>query len=1154
MSQDLSARRQELMFMLGDTVEDELRKAEESLASALKQFLERRVSLEEWEEARRDALSSSLPPFFASMSHAEFIESMIQRERPEVTAELERNLHRWIRDAGEKVVQLRAIVNMPAEERATLQREFEEIEGNWPSADLQPSPSMTDEEQRLSARRAELLYMLHGNVEADLRRAERVLFFADSIRNDYDYASSVMADPIYMPSIDDDLINSTQARVRELRTIMDMSPEERAALQQELAEIEVQLGIIPTPEYAEEEKELNEIQSDLKRVTERANEIILELDDNLDLGPDERAALLQELREIEVKLKDMEPELEEIGDRLGIRPAPEYAEEEKELNEIQSDLKRVTERANEIILELDDNLDLGPDERAALLQELREIEVKLKDMEPELDEIGDRLGIRPAPEHENQDNLMSLESRVSEIIHELDDNLDLGPDERAALEQELYGIQVKMERLEERANEIILELDDNLDLDPDERAALEQELREIEGKPGIMDASEEEGEQPSETASVQHDDTKPQWQPTTEEERRLVERYDELMYALHGMVEEDWHGLGTTYDALYEIDPTGDAARNTLKEMERLKKIMDMTPEERAALEAEAERIGAELKQREAEWRAGQEENPQQKSPFAASQKAQTAFVASLTETLQNLAKQGGNTLDLGAQNLPYSAISGQAFSGANATLLTLKAAEKGFADNRWMTFRQIESYRQDHPDVRIRAGEKGTTVLLPQQVSFIEKNGQREILSAEQVLELEIQRNKGLSVPEVKSGYLFAPYSVFNAQQIEGFPPKEVQAPGLSLREKRDLVDRFVAAAGIKMDYTASPTLSRWDEKANRLIMSVPHLFQRVGNFISQKLHEAFHAFGHASRENSPHYASTTLKGRALAEMRAEMFSAVAGRYLGMEQNVSSMARRVDVWNRSFSDGDVQNLFHAAVDAGKMLSLLDQFAAGETPAAKWFPASETWEQSYHQAESNELKAALDWVGDALNGAWSDAPLNAALGAEIQQAIKADTPLAQLRDYLVEAWPYLAASPSLPVVNLANSYAKYLPDGVLEHERELVAATISGARRMQAVQGSAQVESSTALLEQEQPVDKRQTLTDFDALTDPVERVRVLLRDPALLDEALKQDPKGVRELADLCDMVSQTLHMELDAAQQEQDLMNMPPASSPKKTERARM
>ena len=139
---------------------------------------------------------------------------------------------------------------------------------------------------------------------------------------------------------------------------------------------------------------------------------------------------------------------------------------------------------------------------------------------------------------------------------------------------------------------------------------------------------------------------------------------------------------------------------------------------------------------------------------------------------------------------------------------------------------------------------------------------------------------------------------------------------------------------------------------------------------------------------------------------------------------------------------------------------------------------------------------------------------------------------------------------------MANSYAKYLPDGVLEHERELVAATISGARRMQAVQGSTQVESSAsaALLEQEQPVDKRQTLTDFDALTDPVERVRVLLRDPALLDEALKQDPKGVRELADLCDMVSQTLHMELDAAQQEQDLMNMPPASSPKKTERARM
>lgn len=1091
MSQDLSARRQELMFMLGDTVEDELRKAEESLASALKQFLERRVSLEEWEEARRDALSSSLPPFFASMSHAEFIESMIQRERPEVTAELERNLHRWIRDAGEKVVQLRAIVNMPVEERAALQREFEEIEGNWPSSDLQPSPSMTDEEQRLSARRAELLYMLHGNVEADLRRAERVLFFANSIQNDYDYASSVMADSTYMPSLDDDLINSTQARVRELRTIMDMSPEERTALQHELEEIEIRLGIRPAE---------HETQDNMMSLESRVSEIIHKLDDNLDLGPDERAALEQELYGIQVKMESLEA------------------------------------RAHEIILQLDDNFDLGPDERAALLQELREIENGLQSMD--------------VPQQPMSDEERLLQSRANELVYLLYDDEALL---RAKEEYELLREKDPESEATKAALREVQRLEEFANLPHDERAALEQELREIEGRLGIRGASEE-GEQPSEIASVQHDDTKPQWQPTTEEERRLVERYDELMYALHGMVEEDWHGLGTTYDALYEIDPNGDAARNTLKEMERLKKIMDMTPEERAALEAEAERIGAELKQREAEWRAGQEENPQQKSPFAASQKAQTAFVASLTETLQNLAKQG-NTPDLGAQNLPYSAISGQAFSGANATLLTLKAAEKGFADNRWMTFRQIESFRQDHPDVRIRAGEKGTTVLLPQQVSFIEKNGQREILSAEQVLELEIQRNKGLSVPEVKSGYLFAPYTVFNAQQIEGFPPKEVQAPGLSLQEKRDLVDRFVAAAGIKMDYTASPTLSRWDEKANRLIMSVPHLFQRVGNFISQKLHEAFHAFGHASRENSPHYASTTLKGRALAEMRAEMFSAVAGRYLGMEQNVSSMARRVDVWNRSFSDGDVQNLFHAAVDAGKMLSLLDQFAAGETPAAKWFPASETWEQSFYQAESTELKAALDWVGDALNGAWSDAPLNAALGAEIQQAIKADTPLAQLRDYLVEAWPYLAASPSLPVVNLANSYAKYLPDGVLEHERELVAATISGARRMQAVQGSTQVESSAALLEQEQPpVDKHQTLTDFDALNDPVERVRVLLRDPALLDEALKQDPNGVRELADLCDMVSQTLHMELDAAQQEQDLMNMPPASSPQKAERVRM
>lgn len=987
MSQDLSAlsaRREELLFMLGDAGKA-LREAESNLALALESYLSKDISIKEWEEARRDRLQTSLPPIYSSLTQKEFIEGMIRRERPEFQAELEANLDRWIQSARERVLELRAIVSMPAEDRANLQREFDDIEARLPTSQ---TSQHSDEERSLSARREKLMYMLHGNVVEDLKRAERELQFALKASN----IQAFLLDPSQpAPS---EWIQSARDRVLELRAIVNMPPEDRAALQQELDKIEVQLNPYPLTE------------EDMRRL-ERREELFHLIDDSL------------------------------------------------------SDVDEAKYR-----------LELARIERT----------------------FGDDL----------------------------------------VMAEKTYALQL----------------------------GAEQELEEFEGQPTAEPASEDavspaphyltdEGRRVLEDSYSPHDDEQPAWQPSTDEDRRLSDRRVELMYALHGQVEDDLRRARVEYGALRDTAPESAATQAALREVQRLERIVSMPLEERAALQQELDEIEVQLGMREpspvvpSDVPAPDFSVPSEQR-LQRSQAVQDKFVASLAETMRNLAKQGSNPdlMDLAAQNLPYSAISGQEFSGANATLLMLKAVEKGYTDNRWMTFRQIESYRQDHPDVRIRAGEKGTTVLLPQQVSFIEKNGQREILSAEQVLELEIQRNKGKSVPEVQSGYLFAPYTVFNAEQIEGFPPKEVQAPGLSPQEKRELVDRFVAATGIKMDYTSQPTDSRWDEKTNRLIMSVPHLFQRMGSFITQKLRETFHAIGHPSRENSPFYASDSLKERGLAEMRAEMFALMAGRYLGMGQDVPSMAGKVELWNRTFTGGDAQSLFRAAMDAGKMMTLLHEFAAGETPAAKWFPAKDTWEQSFYQAESNELKAALDWVGEALNGGWSDAPLNSELGTAIRTAIQGDVTLEQLQNYMVEAWPYLANSPSLPVVNMANSYAKYLPDGVLERERELVAATISGARRMEA-HCSPQV-AAPLIQDGDKPAeDKRQTLSEFDGHDDLIARVRMLLHDPALLETAIQNDPKGSRELAELCDAVSYTLHMELDAAAQQAQAQDATPSKS---------
>ena len=52
----------------------------------------------------------------------------------------------------------------------------------------------------------------------------------------------------------------------------------------------------------------------------------------------------------------------------------------------------------------------------------------------------------------------------------------------------------------------------------------------------------------------------------------------------------------------------------------------------------------------------------------------------------------------------------------------------------------------------------------------------------------------------------------------------------------------------------------------------------------------------------------------------------------------------------------------------------------------------------------------------------------------------------------------------------------------------------------------------------------------FEETDDLTVKARLILQNPDFLNMALMLDPSATRELAALCDQVSQTLHMELDA------------------------
>lgn len=419
----------------------------------------------------------------------------------------------------------------------------------------------------------------------------------------------------------------------------------------------------------------------------------------------------------------------------------------------------------------------------------------------------------------------------------------------------------------------------------------------------------------------------------------------------------------------------------------------------------------------------------EKKSRFQLSREVQEEFVNGIAQTMLSLAENAEQGQPSVAET-PFCPVTGKEYSGANMVRLTLTAMEKGYADNRWLTFKQLQAVREEHPDlnIRIRKGEHGVTVLRPEDVFFtVEKEGKWNFVSEEQA--------KGL--PDVRRHTLLYPFTVFNAAQIENFPAREQPAPVMSEARRNELLERFVASSGVAVEHGKG--LPRFDHKTDTARLPHPENFPGSGDYYAAKLREFFKATGHRSREARQPQKAQTLKSCAFEEMRAEMFSMLAGAKFGLPMPEHGSAERLRLWSQTFSGGDAKTVFRAASEAARALTTLRQFEAGEQPAAQWFPKREAWPELIDMQKQRDAASGVSFREEAFSGAPRPAPGRAA-----------------------------SRSPA---------------------------------------------ESADA----------------FDKADDLTVKARLILQNPDFLKMALRLDPSATRELAALCDQVSQALHMELD-------------------------
>ena len=359
---------------------------------------------------------------------------------------------------------------------------------------------------------------------------------------------------------------------------------------------------------------------------------------------------------------------------------------------------------------------------------------------------------------------------------------------------------------------------------------------------------------------------------------------------------------------------------------------------------------------------------PERKSRFQLSQDIQEDFVNGIAQTMLSLTQKVQSSTEA-LVGTPFCPTTGREYGGPNMLRLMLTSIEKGYRDDRWLTFKQIQQYQDEHPEqnVGIKKGLHGVRLLRPEELFFtVAEDGKWKFHSQDEARDIETQRKQGADLLPVQHKTLFYPFTVFNAEQLYGLPAKEQPAKSLSESERNAFLERFITASGVAVKHHIGP--ASYSPAEDMVKMPFPDSFASSGDYYAAKLREYYSGTGHTSRENRQN-KSETLKSCAFEEMRGEMFSLLAGARFHLPMPENSAASQIAHWNQKFSGGDAKELFQAATDAAKILTALRQFEAGEKPTMWWFPKAEAWPELMEIQQQRDAVSGVSFRVDAFPGA-----------------------------------------------------------------------------------------------------------------------------------------------------------------------------------------
>ncbi|MGK5078768.1 zincin-like metallopeptidase domain-containing protein [Janthinobacterium sp. HLX7-2] len=248
---------------------------------------------------------------------------------------------------------------------------------------------------------------------------------------------------------------------------------------------------------------------------------------------------------------------------------------------------------------------------------------------------------------------------------------------------------------------------------------------------------------------------------------------------------------------------------------------------------------------------------------------------------------------------LPFNPTTSKRYKGINA----LHLMSEGYADQRWMTYKQAAS-----AGAQVRHGEKGTPI---QYWKFSEEQGQTDA-GGKPVLGSDGHQAKQ-AVRLERPQMFFS--TVFNAAQIDGLASLPPRAPAAWVPAER--AETILQASGAAIEHGGRDS-AFYRPSTDTIHLPDKGQFATADNYYATALHELGHWTGHATRLDRDLVHPFGSEGYAREELRAEIASMLLGDELGIGHDPGQHAAYVGSWIRVLQS-DPLEIFRAASGAEKI-------------------------------------------------------------------------------------------------------------------------------------------------------------------------------------------------------------------------------------------